>query len=569
MNKIMNETINYAKYQQRLNELILKTKKLLAQTGNSDLAKKMDTELQEVSERKELRLAFVGQYSAGKSSIISALTGNKDIVIDSNISTDKVTEYHWNNIILMDTPGILAGKVEEHDERTKAALKECDLIFYVLTSQLFDDVVFNNFIDLAYTQHLADKMFIIVNKMNMEYGDYAQLVQNYTTSLRNTFKERSYDFSAFPVAFIDTNDYLDGIKDGDEEFIKESNFEKFISDLNAFVSSKGLIKKQFDTPVRILQSYAKDIAITEVDQDLAEFYRQFEQRLSISERDLKRDVSDLLYNFEANAMQKVSALSSEIGSLEEAEWKAKQDELNRALQQSINTTSAEIEKVVKQNYNDLLKEVENFGNRDTLAKYIDNIDSKLNSPSISIEERNNLNYQKKALSWLKSGAAKVGDMAPGVNNVFGGISGASGSQLHKIVLDVGHFFGKNFRSWEAVRWASNIAKFAKFGIPVVTAGIDIWMQLREEKKENERLAQIKESKNQFITGYQGELNKVKSQFENCLNTVLGNYREKRDDVNKSKDEIIRASKRNDAINKSINKLEEEYVDFIEVIENDN
>ena len=95
------------------------------------------------------------------------------------------------------------------------------------------------------------------------------------------------------------------------------------------------------------------------------------------------------------------------------------------------------------------------------------------------------------------------------------------------------------------------------------------MQLREEKKENKRLAQIKESKNQFITGYQGELNKVKGQFENYLNTVLGNYREKRDDVNKSKDEIIRASKRNDAINKSINELEQEYVDFIEVIENDN
>ena len=65
-------------------------------------------------------------------------------MIDANIATDKATEYRWNNIILMDTPGILAGKVEAHDERTKAALKECDLIFYVLTSQLFDDVVFNN-----------------------------------------------------------------------------------------------------------------------------------------------------------------------------------------------------------------------------------------------------------------------------------------------------------------------------------------------------------------------------------------------------------------------------------------
>lgn len=564
----MDETINYAKYQQRLELLILKTKQLLAQTDNSDLAQKMDAELQEVSERKELRLAFVGQYSSGKSTIISALTGNKDILIDANIATDKTTEYRWNNITLMDTPGILAGKVEEHDERTKAALKECDLIFYVLTSQLFDDVIFNNFIDLAYNQHLADKMFIVVNKMNMEYGDYPQLVQNYTTSLQNTFKERGYDFSAFPVAFIDANDYLEGVKDGDDEFIQVSNFEKFINDLNSFVSSKGLIKKQFDTPVRVLQSYAKDIAISEVDQNLAEFYRQFEQRLSISERELKRDVSNVLYSFETDAMTKVSALSSGIGSLGEAEWKVQQEELNRALQQSINTTSTKIEKVVEQNYADLLKEVEDFGHRDTLAKYISSIDAKLNSPNISIEERNNLNSQKRALDWLKSGATKIGDMAPGVNGVFGGISNASGSQLHNIVLNVGHFFGKSFRPWEAVRWASNIAKVAKFGIPVVTAGIDIWMQLREEKKENERLQQIKESKNQFITGYQGELNKVKGQFEDYLNTVLKNYRDKRNDVNKSKDEIIRASKRNDAINKSINELEGEYVDFIEMIEED-
>lgn len=73
----MNETINYAKYQQRLDQLILKTKKLLAQTNNSNLEKKMDAELQEVCERKDLRLAFVGQYSSGKSTIISALTGKR------------------------------------------------------------------------------------------------------------------------------------------------------------------------------------------------------------------------------------------------------------------------------------------------------------------------------------------------------------------------------------------------------------------------------------------------------------------------------------------------------------
>ena len=52
----------------------------------------------------------MGQYSSGKSNIISALTGRKDIKIDANVATDIVSEYLWNNIVLMDTPGILAGR---------------------------------------------------------------------------------------------------------------------------------------------------------------------------------------------------------------------------------------------------------------------------------------------------------------------------------------------------------------------------------------------------------------------------------------------------------------------------
>ena len=126
----MNTKINYAKYYECLMALREKTEKLLLGTDNENLVIKMSEELTTSDERKELRLAFVGQYSSGKSTIISALTGRKDIKIDANVATDIVSEYLWNNIVLMDTPGILAGKVESHDEATKAALKECDLIFY-------------------------------------------------------------------------------------------------------------------------------------------------------------------------------------------------------------------------------------------------------------------------------------------------------------------------------------------------------------------------------------------------------------------------------------------------------
>ena len=559
--------INYAAYQEVLASLKNKTRKLLVTTENQDLASKLDAELDSADDRKKLTIAFVGQYNSGKSTIISAMTGNKHIKIDGNVATDTVSKYDWHDIILMDTPGILAGKVETHDEATKEALKESDLIFYVLTSQLFDDVIFNNFIDLAYNQHLADKMFIVINKMGMESGEFDQLVKNYTISLQKTFSERGYSVDEFPIAFIDANDYMDGVKENDDEFIKLSHFERFIDMLNTFVSQKGLIKKQFDTPVRILHSYLKDIEVSAVDKTLCDFYNQFEQKLTSSQKEIKRDVRQILDTYNASSMNEVINLSNEIGveNIGESEWNQKQVNLDNNLKKMIADTSTEIETAINKVYERLLEEMSEFSEKDALVQYADSIDDKINSPSISIEEKKSLTKQKNSLELLRKGGERVSGMAPGVGDLLGGISGASGSQLHQIVLDVGHFFGKSFKPWQAVRWASNIAKFAKFGIPVLTAGIDIWMQCREDKKENERLQQIKAAKSQFVTAYQSEINKVNKQFEQCLNTILENYANKRNEINQSKDELIATSNRNEQLKQSIRQLEGEYVDFIEII----
>jgi GTPase SAR1 family protein len=565
----MSTKINYAKYQERLMALKEKTEKLLLETDNKDLVVKMSEELTTSDERKELRLAFVGQYSSGKSTIISALTGRKDIKIDANVATDIVSEYHWNNIVLMDTPGILAGKVESHDEATKAALKECDLIFYVITSQLFDDVIFNNFIDLAYNQHFADKIFIVVNKMGMEAGDFEQLSAIYTSSLNKIFSERGYNVNEFPIAFIDAADFIEGEDSKDQEFIKLSNFEHFIDMLNAFVSQKGVIKKQFDTPIRILQSYLKNIIVSSIDKTLSDFYTQFEMKLSFSMKEMKRDVNNLLSAFDSSAMAKVINLSNGIGALEETEWNRQQEELNKNLGQIIENTSIQIDGAINQNYERLLNDINEFGDKDSLVKYYDEIETKINSPQISIEEKKSLEKQRWCLEMLKNGGSQVSKLAPNVNKIFGGVSQASGSTLHELVLNVGHFFGKSFKPWEAVRWASNIAKVAKFGIPVLTAGIDIWMQVREDNKETQRLEQIKNSKEQFVTSYQSEINKIKAQFEQYMGVILDNYTNKRNEVNKSKDELIQMSRKNDQLSNSIRELEGEYVDFIEIIDNEN
>ena len=286
------ETTNLkiAELSKKLQELVKKTYDLLDRTGNENIKEALNKELSELKERIELKIAFVGQYSSGKSTIISALTGNRDIKIDANVATDVVSEYKWNNIVLMDTPGILAGKVEQHDQRTKDALKECDLIVYVLTSQLFDDVIFENFIDLAYTQKLNDKMLIAINKMSMEAGDFDTLRQNYLNSIHSIFKERGYEFN-FEVVFIDAADYIEGCTEQDDDFIQLSNFNSFISTLNSFVADKGLIKKQFDTPVRVLKGHVADIAVSQVDPNLKIQAEHFSSRIRKSMRDMERSLA--------------------------------------------------------------------------------------------------------------------------------------------------------------------------------------------------------------------------------------------------------------------------------------
>ncbi len=562
----MENKINYAWFNECLSRLKDKTFDLMKQTGNNKLLESLKDELEASMERKELRIAFVGQYSSGKSTIISALTGNKDIKIDANVATDTVSQYRWNNIVLMDTPGILAGKVEEHDEKTKQALKECDLIFYVLTSQLFDDVIFNNFIDLAYNQHLADKMFIVINKMGMEAGEFEQLERTYMDSLSKTFADRGYDLTSFPIAFIDARDYIDGVDENEDDYVNMSHFGPFINQLNAFVDKNGLIRKQFDTPIHILQSYLKDVALSQVDEQLMEFYKQFEVKLSQSQRDIRRDVGEVLNSFNSSAMNEVVKLASLIGDVDQDSWEQKQKELNSNLNSLIDKTSVNIDETIGRNYDELMREMSEFEQKDSIKRYEQALDSRISSPQISVQEQSNLNKQKAALDLLKSAGANVSKLAPNVSSFFGGISQASGSSLHSIVKDVGHFFGKSFKPWEAVRWASNIAKVAKFGIPVVAMGIDIWMQYSEEKKENERLEQIKASKGKFVTGYQTAMNEVVDRFKQYLLEVLNNYNAKREEVNRSKGELIKTAQQNQQLQKSIEALEGEYVDFIELIE---
>jgi predicted GTPase len=65
-------------------------------------------------------LVATGEYNAGKSTLLMALTGDPAIEIDADVATDVATEYRWNDILLVDTPGVGVGR-DLHDERAESA----------------------------------------------------------------------------------------------------------------------------------------------------------------------------------------------------------------------------------------------------------------------------------------------------------------------------------------------------------------------------------------------------------------------------------------------------------------
>lgn len=561
------ETTNLkiAELSKKLQELVKKTYDLLDRTGNENIKEALNKELSELKERIELKIAFVGQYSSGKSTIISALTGNRDIKIDANVATDVVSEYKWNNIVLMDTPGILAGKVEQHDQRTKDALKECDLIVYVLTSQLFDDVIFENFIDLAYTQKLNDKMLIAINKMSMEAGDFDTLRQNYLNSIHSIFKERGYEFN-FEVVFIDAADYIEGCTEQDDDFIQLSNFNSFISTLNSFVADKGLIKKQFDTPVRVLKGHVADIAVSQVDPNLKIQAEHFSSRIRKSMRDMERSLALKLNQFESDSISDSMNVSSKIGEISEAELKNEVNGLSRQIEDRTTELLTDIEEMVNQNYSDLMSEMENFGSRESLLLFEKNLDARINSPSISLEERKNLEKQKTFLNYLSEGGAKIAQMS-GVNSLNGGISQAAGSQAHTMIYNVGKFFGHKFKPWEAVKTASTLGKVAKFGIPVVTTLASIGLDFYTKNKEEKRAKEIVVAKNQLNADLRSKIKSIRCEIEKNFNlSVITNYKDKLEEVDRMKMEISNSMSKNEIIKKALLELDAEYVDFIEIVE---
>ena len=505
-----------------------------------DLRDSFMNSLKKIDSETKLRISFVGQHNSGKSTIVSALT-HKDIKISSNVETDTTTPYEWNDVIIYDTPGLKAGVKESHDTEALNALKESDIVVFCLTSSLFDNILLEDFINLAYKQLYKSKMLLVINKMSMESGNYNDLKENYTISIKKVFEEAGAFIEDFEIAFIDAKDYLEGYEDEDEELIELSHFNELINILNAKIVSKNLLGK-IDTKYRVMMDFFKSCLIEKSSEEETGMMTVYNQMIRTIER-FKRSANSQFESDNIGFMNKIKKeslqLVDRIGNdeIKEEDFNA----LNNRVGELSDLHSDEIEGYLTDVQNQMNTEMcEILGEDQTeiILERFQNPEFEANE-SVVRDFTDIVNSYKTFAKVAGDVGSRISKMAlkPGATS-FAKLSSSSGSVIQKTVLNVGHFFGKSFKPWQTVKAASKIGKVAKFIGPAAEA-VGMVLEVANYVQGQKKVVEIGREREKISNLYSGYAQSLGSQFKEQFEDIAERlFDEKIEDINSKIRNII-------------------------------
>lgn len=500
------ETFKAADISERFKNACNAFDQLLASKSSNEFnqfRQKLRDEMKTYRQQGALTVAFVGQYSAGKSTIISALTGRRDIHIDADIATDQVTHYDWNNIKIIDTPGLFTDR-PDHDNTTYDAISKADLLVFCLTHMLFDTLTVENFKKLAYDQGYRWKMMLVVNKMSAAAGDESQKIASYRHSLAAALKP--HGLSEFPICFIDAKDYCEGSDDDDDFLTDISRFDTFITALNQFVQHRAYLAS-FDTPVRIVLSCMDEAQIafarnSDKDTTFLEILARISRHINKDRERLRTKIRSINLKMAAAITAEGAKLASAVGEAD-LEQRSKQAEEN--VRKQYEKAGQEFEAIAEQTIHAIHLEVEAEMRSNLTQAFMAQLNCDRKIRVKSIKQGDNSQQIKKQITSLIEIAQEAG-----VEEILGksatrSLAGTAqtkgflrsmdvaGSNLHRGVLQVGKTVGFKFKPWQAVGIAKNIGNAAKFlgpAVAVVTVGLDAH-EMHQEQKREEQMAAIR------------------------------------------------------------------------------
>jgi signal recognition particle receptor subunit beta len=492
------------------------------------------------SDAPPLTIVFVGQYNAGKSTILRVLTGRDDIVIDSDVCTDTVTAYDWNGVRLLDTPGVHAGH-PDHDEKTYAVIDRADLLVFVVTNELFDDTIGHHFRELAFHRQHARRMLLVVNKMGGDPGSPETKrpdIEKVTAPLT---------VADFRGVFIDARSWLEA-QSADEEdradLLEIANIGALTEALNGFIAERGLAGR-LSAPLFTMRSTAEQASAllsTDSPQEHAALKLLHRKRsiLLASRGRLRTTMNGVV----ARAVADICKYGDEFAeAIEPGKTEKEVKELHTAAQARASARSEglseEAHRCVETEFNELRRQLEALRNG-VLARELtgqagggapgDVVLSDFASPAWQARSKEEVladwptkakkfgNIAEKIGNWAARWA--TGPAAEGASAF--GAAAARGSDAHKAVYNVGKFFGIKFQPWGAVRVARLIGNAGRF-IADVGAVFSIRAQIAEDRQQEQYRLQLRKARDGVRSAYRDSALSVQAAFWEQFELFLADF----------------------------------------------
>lgn len=442
-------------------------------------------------QRETVRLVFAGQYNAGKSSILRMLTGRTDIEIGAGITTQKANTYNWNGLEVTDTPGIHTELRPDHDTISYDAIASADLLIFVITNELFDSHLAEHFRKLAIDRDKAGEMILVVNKMERaSQGNTPEQQEVLRDDLRRVLAP--YSPEKLHLCFLDAESYLDSLDEREsdpemaDELLARSGYDSFVQTLNDFVYENSVAAKITTQLYKLeehLQKTVHELEPQNEDRDIAaleEHYWQQKHIFTDARYRLQQELSAIF----ANATTKIRDIGLDAANLlvDGCDYQAVEEQLTDMVHQ-VETITDQCQENVRKTAEERLSEIGQHLDDIEDSEFARNLKTSLSSRTEGLPA----DIQKLLMDAgpsLQRIGQNVVDKAYKIG-VNGGLklTNFSGSAVHNIVLKVGHFFGHNFKPWQAVKWTKNVAIGGNV-LGVLGAGLQLFMQFKNEKDED-------------------------------------------------------------------------------------
>jgi len=521
----------------KVENLCYKTIELLSERGENeikDLVSDFKHFLSEYRKQVKLTISFIGQYSSGKSTIIAALTnadfvkkyyetegdekklievyriGSKELKIGVQITTDKTEMYEWEEVLLIDTPGIYAGH-PEHDDITLDQISKSDLLVFVVPNELFNPQTGKFFRRVTQEMQRVGQIILVINKMNRETGT----PENLTKTILQVIEP--YHPDDFYLCFIDADSYLKAQLEKDEEekqfLINKSLFTDFLKSLQNIIE-KNQLNARLVTPLHraadVIEK-SRNILTTEdkVSRDLLEILRRKSLILQASKIRLQNSIITELNKLEHDIIMLGERIATKV------DGQHKEEEIDIA----IKNAESEIQLLSKKALNEIQSLLKDELTR--LQTELEELQQSSLGRSLA-EEFEVSGVGKKTIGEKTIGEkGEIPLILKKGPNVLAKLGNFSTTVSRDMVYNTVKFFGGKFKPWGAVKTAKFINKLGPILAGIGTI-LDIIITIEEEKDKEKYEQELRDVRANIRQDFRRVASEMRSDFENGLEDENGN-----------------------------------------------